>query len=78
MGNRKDSLQVKGSVSDHYDRPIRGAKVFGVRKHNTVILGTDTYRRPEVEKILWYLVDYIGAEKVFKKLAEKLNYEVEK
>jgi len=77
MGNKKDSMSVSNSVSSTYDKPIRGSKFFGVRKNNTIILGADTYRKHEAEKILWYLIEYLGAEKVFAKLAQKLDYEVE-
>jgi len=67
---------TKNSVAATYDKPIKGSKIFSVRR-NGIILGGDTYRKNEAEKILWYLVEYVGAEKVFKNLAQMLDYEVE-
>ena len=77
MGNKKDSLSVSNSVSATYDKPIHGSKFFGVRKNNTIVLGADTYRKNEAEKILWYLIEYLGAKRVFTQLANKLGYEIE-
>lgn len=60
------------------EKPLGRGKKFKVIPTRGVQIDYTDFSKSESEKLFWYLVEYLGAEKMFAKLAKKLGYEIEK